>query len=161
MKPSKCLDGRRQSAQSIVVTAQAPSAREPEHLTIEQRMRRAIAIYDAKCSLLRQGWDPESVLSTTWTVEVQSDGACTAQMVTDVQRTHPESGVVEAGHTADLIQSAFNCRDAAEGLKVDVYLSREALAQLGSGKDLLLKSLPTEGEEIAVVEVRVGPWKGP
>lgn len=118
-------------------------------------MMRALAIHDAKCSLWRQGWDLESIRRTTWTVEFQSDGACTAELV---QHSHPGSGVVEAAYAADTSQSTFNCRDAAEGLKVDIYLSQEALAQLGSGKELLLTPPPpTEGGEVEVAEVTVWP----
>lgn len=139
----------------------------PEHDPLElpvdplvQRFRRAIAIFDAQADLLRQGWVSESVLATTWTVEFQSDGSCTAELVPEVKRRHPGSSVTtsgEAGHTADASQSTFKIRGAAEGLKVDVYLSREALALLGSGKEVLLTPPPTEGKEIEVAEVRVRP----
>ena len=58
-------------------------------------------------------------------------------------------------------QSSFECDDAAEGLKVSVFLSRADVARLSDGRELLLRGSDEDDEASRdgadVVEVKVFP----
>lgn len=55
-----------------------------------------------------------------------------------------------------MTQSSFNWYDAAEGLKVSVYLSAEDVARLAAGDDLLVSPVEDEeGDAPDVVEVKI------
>lgn len=82
-----------------MVTVRHVSAKEALHLPIEQRVRAAITLFDAQVSPLGRGWDLESVLDTAWTVEFQSDGACTAELLAEVQGSQRGSSVELPGET--------------------------------------------------------------
>jgi hypothetical protein len=137
--------------------ARPPSDREPAHLTFEQKMARAIAMHDARCSLLQQGWDLESVLDTKWTVEFQSDGTCTAELVTSASALPTPSSGQEGPLDADLGQSTYDWQGPAGALQLEVTLSRAALARLVAGKEVLLTRARTANRGGEVIGVMVSP----
>lgn len=123
------VDALLRSAQTAVVTVRRVPAEEASHLPIEQRIRAAIAIFDAQASLLKQGWDLESVLRTAWTVEFQTDGACKAEPVS----TAP-AGPGLPSRDSRVLDSSFDWHGRSEALEVEVRLSRTALARLVAGE---------------------------
>jgi hypothetical protein len=124
-----------------------------------QRFKRALAIFDASVDLWRRGRDLESVLNADWIVDCLPDGTCSAELAPASAAPRPPiGGPVMSGDGLD--ESTYDLQGSAEEVRVEVHVSRVALAQLVSGEELRLRRTSTADSAIELAEVKVVPLPG-